>query len=198
MIKTYIIAIIILLLAIISALIIIYRAENSMENIENIATNQTNSTMEEVAIYLNSSDELKADTATYKTKYLMEFRNIFDNLNDNTNILLDALLDSKNDNLEKLISYIKSDEEKLFILIDNAINNAKSNQYKLAYTSLKKYIKLQNETIYNLVDVYKKEGSLSYDTYYEMLHNTHGTLTPADTNGINFLAAVDKLIEENN
>lgn len=167
--------------------------KNTVDNYDN----HNSTTIDELKLYLNSTDELKNDTYNYENKYLKELRNVFDKLNDNTNTLLDAMLDNADVNVEKLALIIKSDEKKLFKILDEAYNSAKSKDYKISYTALKKYIKLQNETIFRLKDVYEKEGSLSYDTYYEMLHTTHDTMTFEETNGINFLSAVDGLIEKN-
>lgn len=184
---------------IIGAIVIFFKDSNKdLNTLDNFTNNANNETMQELALFINSSDDLKNDTYAYQNQYVLELRNVFDKLNDNTNNLLDAMLDNADVDIDKLEENIKTDEKKLFEILDNAYNNAKSKQYKISYTALKKYIQLQNETIYKLRDVYNKEGSLTYDTYYEMLHDTHNTLTIEETNAINFLSAVDKLLEENN
>ena len=184
---------------IIGAIVIFLKDSNKdLNTLDNFTNKANNETMQELALFINSSNDLKNDTYAYQNQYILELRNVFDKLNDNTNNLLDAMLDNADVDIDKLEENIKTDEKKLFEILDNAYNNAKSKQYKISYTALKKYIQLQNETIYKLRDVYKKEGSLTYDTYYEMLHDTHNTLTIEETNAINFLSAVDKLLEENN
>lgn len=198
--KYIVIAAVMLTAVIIFAAIFVFLNDSNkdLNTVDNFTNKASNDTMKELALFLNSSDELKTDTNSYKNQYVLELRNIFDKLNDNTNTLLDAMLDNADVDIEKLVENIKVDEQKLFEILDKACNNTKSRQYQISYTALKKYIQLQNETIYKLIDVYRKEGSLSYDTYYELLHNTHNTMTIEETNAINFLSAVDKLIEENN
>lgn len=198
--KKYIMIAGLLIAVIIIGAIVIFLKDSSkdLNTLDNFTNKANNETMQELALFINSSDDLKNDTYAYQNQYILELRNVFDKLNDNTNNLLDAMLDNADVDIDKLEENIKTDEKKLFAILDNAYNNAKSKQYKISYTALKKYIQLQNETIYKLRDVYKKEGSLTYDTYYEMLHATHNTLTIEETNAINFLSAVDKLLEENN
>lgn len=199
--KNYIVITALLLAAavIITVIFILLKGSNKdLNTLDNFANNANNDTMKELALFINSSDKLKTDTYDYKNKYVLKLRNVFDKLNDNTNTLLDAMLDNADVDIDKLVENIKTDEKKLFEILDNAYNNAASKQYKISYAALKKYMQLQNETIYKLRDVYKKDGSLSYDKYYDMLHATHDTLTFEETNAINFLSAMDKLIEENN
>lgn len=181
--------------------VVIYIFLPNSKKEENIVDNYTSqygsSTIDELKLFISSSDDIKNDTYDYEHKYVVELRNVFDKLNNNTDILLNAMLDNTDINIDKLIENIKADEKQIYKILDNAYNNAKSKQYKISYTALKKYIKIQNETLYKLKEVYKKNGSLSYDTYYEMLHTTHDAMTFEETNGINFLSAVDGLIDKN-
>lgn len=199
--KKYIvvIAVIILMALSISVAFITKSPVEQNENSNNdIVNDNLTAAMQEFTDYLNSDDNLKADTKTYKYKVSIELRSIYNKLDNNTNTLLNGILDNATVNIDELLKNIQNDAQQFHVSIDKAYNDAKSNQYKTAYNALKKYMQLQNDTIYRLVEVYKKEGSISYDEYYEMLHETHGALSQEETNGINFLSAVDNLIEENN
>ena len=189
-------AVIVLMIALIGISFIKIAPVEQSNNNETIDDNLT-SIMQEFTEYLNSDDSLKEDTKEYREIISSNLRNSFNKLNTNTDMLLDGILDNATINIDELMKNIQNDAKQFNSIIDDAYNNAKSNQYKTAYNAVKKYMQLQNDTIYKLVEVYKKYGSLSYDTFYEMLHETHSLLSQEETNGINFLSAVDNLIEEN-
>lgn len=189
-------AVIVLMIALIGISFIKIAPVEQSNNNETIDDNLT-SIMQEFTEYLNSDDSLKEDTKEYRKIISSNLRNSFNKLNTNTDMLLDGILDNATINIDELMKNIQNDAKQFNSIIDDAYNNAKSNQYKTAYNAVKKYMQLQNDTIYKLVEVYKKDGSLSYDTFYEMLHETHNLLSQEETNGINFLSAVDNLIEEN-
>lgn len=189
-------AVIVLMIALIGISFIKIAPVEQSNNNETIDDNLT-SIMQEFTEYLNSDNSLKEDTKEYRELISSNLRNSFNKLNTNTDMLLDGILDNATINIDELMKNIQNDAKQFNSIIDDAYNNAKSNQYKTAYNAVKKYMQLQNDTIYKLVEVYKKDGSLSYDTFYEMLHETHSLLSQEETNGINFLSAVDNLIEEN-
>ena len=50
---------------------------------------------------------------------------------------------------------------------------------------------LQNQMIYNIADIYKKEKSVSYEMFTGMLHTTHQDMSQQEIDYINFLSSVD-------
>lgn len=185
-----------IIITIASFVIIYLYIKGSDSNDTNISNNINNTINNELLTFINSRDDLKKDTNNYKKNINNQLKLVFDNLNNNTDLLLDYLFDNTSKNIDTLVLDIQNDERKINNILNNAIKNAESTEYKKAYTALKKYINIQNKVIYDLVEKYKTEKVITYDTFYNQLHNTHGNLTEDEMNSINFLSGVDSINNE--
>ena len=141
--------------------------------------------------YIVSTPELKNDTEYYIKQVRQDLRNTFDILNNETDTLLTAIFTDQKINIDEKINIIKKEDKNINNKIDEALKNFKTQEYLSAFNTLKKYIGLQNNLIYKIVDIYKKEKSFSYDRYTGMLHTTHGDMTSEEENDINFITSVD-------
>ncbi len=189
--------IIIIFSLIICAGIVIILLQNNNKDDKSIEfTNNSDETLNDLAVLLNSSADIKNDTIDYTQNVMPKLKQVFEQLNNNTDTALDCILDNKTANLDKLISNIQVDEAKINAVFENAYKNAKSKEFKNAYKSVQKYIQLQNTEIYNLVEQYKMKNYISYETFYNNLHKTHGSLSDNEINGIQFLTGVDILTNE--
>ena len=141
--------------------------------------------------YIVSTPELKNDTEYYIKSVRQDLRNTFDILNNETDTLLTAIFTDQKINIDEKINIIKKEDKNINNKIDEALKNFKTQEYLSAFNTLKKYIELQNNLIYKIVDIYKKEKSFSYDRYTGMLHTTHGDMTSEEENDINFITSVD-------
>lgn len=141
--------------------------------------------------YIVSTPELKNDTEYYIKSVRQDLRNTFDILNNETDTLLTAIFTDQKINIDEKINIIKKEDKNINNKIDEALKNFKTQEYLSAFNTLKKYIGLQNNLIYKIVDIYKKEKSFSYDRYTGMLHTTHGDMTSEEENDINFITSVD-------
>ncbi len=183
-----------------AVLILIYFKNKNVENIDNIdnitVSDPKNQTMNDIAALINSSDDLKIDTNNYKNHIIIEIRQIFQRLDNNTDALINGMIDNKSIDFERLVKSIEEDDKDINTFLEDAYKNAKSEEYKNAYKSLNKYINLQNQVIYDLVEKYKVEKSISYDIFYKRMHDTLN-LSEEEINGIQFLSGVDILTNEN-
>lgn len=141
--------------------------------------------------YIVSTPELKNDTEYYIKSVRQDLRNTFDILNNETDTLLNAIFTDQKINLDDKINIIRKEDKNINNKIDEAVKNFKTQEYISAFTTLKKYIGLQNNLIYKIAEIYKKEKSFSYDRYTGMLHATHGDMTSEEENDINFITSVD-------
>ena len=141
--------------------------------------------------YIVSTPELKNDTEYYIKSVRQDLRNTFDILNNETDTLLTAIFTDQKINIDEKVKIIKKEDKNINNKIDEALKNFKTQEYLSAFNTLKKYIGLQNNLIYKIVDIYKKEKSFSYDRYTGMLHTTHGDMTSEEENDINFITSVD-------
>lgn len=193
------IAVIILLLTITSIITAIKLSpireiEEYNNNLQDDVNN--NETYQEFKKYITSSEELKHDTDYYINEVRPDVRKIFDKLNDETDEVLDDLFSNKPVNIDKKLSIIKQNNIKISEKIEHAIKHFKSDDYIAAFKALKKYITLQNQVIYKLADIYKTEKKLDYNTYSDMLHNTHQDMSTQEINYMNFLSGVDLYADE--
>lgn len=163
----------------------IFYTENTQENV-----NSEDSYLE-IKKYLTSSNELKQDTDYYINQIRPDIVSTFDILNKQTDELLSMIFDNKTINIDEKLSVIKKGDEELAAKIDKAAANFITSDYKNAFNALKKYISLQNQMIYKLADIYKKEKSVSYDIFTGMLHTTHQDMSEQEINYIDFLSGVD-------
>ena len=180
------VGIIILLITVIciAVAVILTPKEETAANTEN---SQQNTNYDEAYLefkrYITSSKELQQDTKYYINQIRYDIVNTFDTLNHETDELLDIIFDNKTADIEEKLKSIKKG--------DAAINQFVTDDYKSAFAALQKYMSLQNQMIYNIADIYKKEKSVSYEMFTGMLHTTHQDMSQQEIDYINFLSSVD-------
>ncbi len=179
------VGIIILLITVIciAVAVILTPKEETAANTEN---SQQNTNYDEAYLefkrYITSSKELQQDTKYYINQIRYDIVNTFDTLNHETDELLDIIFDNKTADIEEKLKSIKKGDAELSEKIDD---------YKSAFAALQKYMSLQNQMIYNIADIYKKEKSVSYEMFTGMLHTTHQDMSQQEIDYINFLSSVD-------
>ncbi len=188
------VGIIILLITVIciAVAVILTPKEETAANTEN---SQQNTNYDEAYLefkrYITSSKELQQDTKYYINQIRYDIVNTFDTLNHETDELLDIIFDNKTADIEEKLKSIKKGDAELSEKIDAAINQFVTDDYKYAFAALQKYMSLQNQMIYNIADIYKKEKSVSYEMFTGMLHTTHQDMSQQEIDYINFLSSVD-------
>ncbi len=188
------VGIIILLITVIciAVAVILTPKEETAANTEN---SQQNTNYDEAYLefkrYITSSKELQQDTKYYINQIRYDIVNTFDTLNHETDELLDIIFDNKTADIEEKLKSIKKGHAELSEKIDAAINQFVTDDYKSAFAALQKYMSLQNQMIYNIADIYKKEKSVSYEMFTGMLHTTHQDMSQQEIDYINFLSSVD-------
>ncbi len=159
------VGIIILLITVIciAVAVILTPKEETAANTEN---SQQNTNYDEAYLefkrYITSSKELQQDTKYYINQIRYDIVNTFDTLNHETDELLDIIFDNKTADIEEKLKSIKKGDAELSEKIDAAINQFVTDDYKYAFAALQKYMSLQNQMIYNIADIYKKEKSASW------------------------------------
>ncbi len=188
------VGIIILLITVIciAVAVILTPKEETAANTEN---SQQNTNYDEAYLefkrYITSSKELQQDTKYYINQIRYDIVNTFDTLNHETDELLDIIFDNKTADIEEKLKSIKKGDAELSEKIDAAISQFVTDDYKSAFAALQKYMSLQNQMIYNIADIYKKEKSVSYEMFTGMLHTTHQDMSQQEIDYINFLSSVD-------
>lgn len=139
---------------------------------------------------IEKSEDKKSDRDLYVNKVKPVFEELFEDLNSSTYMLVDDMIEAKVKNIDDSLKFIADKELKVNSLIEEAIKNSKTEEFKIFYESVIKYNKIQNAIINETAEYYKKHNKVTENILNEIFMEHMNTVNIDDYISLEILAKI--------
>lgn len=139
---------------------------------------------------IEKSEDKKSDRDLYVNKVKPVFEELFEDLNSSTYMLVDDMIEAKVKNIDDSLKFIADKELKINSLIEEAIKNSKTEEFKIFYESVIKYNKIQNAIINETAEYYKKHNKVTENILNEIFMEHMNTVNIDDYISLEILAKI--------